>query len=107
MNNKHIMPSVKSSKFYRVIYDKHRDIFYRIYKEENKQKKHSEYLSGNYHLIVLNNEFEKLKEFPLNKDIYPYSALITKEGLIFALRAEKMKDMNCMRFLVMKPNIIN
>lgn len=106
MNHKNIMPSIKSSKYYRVIYDKYRDIFYRIYKEENKQK-NSKALSGNYHLIILTNEFEKLKEIPLGKDIYPFSAHVTKKGLIFALKAKEMKQMNCMRFLVMKPNIIN
>jgi len=106
LNNKTIIPTNKPSKYYRVIYDKHRNFFYRIYKEKNN-KKSSKYFSGNYHLIILNNEFKKIKEIPLNKDIYAFSAHITKKGLIFALKAEKMKHMNYIRFLVMKPKIKN
>jgi hypothetical protein len=106
LNNKTIIPTNKPSKYYRVIYDKHRNLFYRIYKEKNN-KKNSKYFSGNYHLIILNNEFKKIKEIPLNKDIYAFSAHITKKGLIFALKAEKMEHMNCIRFLVMRPIIKN
>ncbi len=95
------------SRYSLVIYDKYRDLYYRfaVHPQEsvNDDGSVNQYNSNKWSIMVLNSDFELIKEILMEKNKYIiHSAVLTKEGLLIQKNKSNSPDYNYLDYSLIK-----
>jgi hypothetical protein len=89
--------SFNSLNFHKIVYDPHKNVFYRIHNSKPIEKEGKKI--RNYYLCIFDSDFQKIGEIELEKNLFIHSYFPTEKGiLIQIINNDNLSEINTLKF---------